>query len=330
MRIAVVRERLPGELRVACVPETASPLIALGHQVLVEPGAGLGALITDDEYTAAGAEITEQPWTAAELVLSVQPLDDDRRRELAGRHRHAVLPAGDADAGRISSPVATGPDVLRDGLRAADLPGPVDGRAELAVDWSAAIAAPIVAAGRLRQFFPLSMTAAGTVKPAQVVVLGAGVAGLQAIATAKRLGAVVKGYDVRAAAAEEIASMGAVPIDLQLPHAGRRGRLRPGDVRRAGRPATRATAPLRGRRRRPDHHRRGPRSPGADAGHPGHGGGDAARLGGGRSGRRHRRQRRGRRARRGRPDRWGPGLGRLQRRRPRCPDRPAGCTPRTW
>ena len=75
----------------------------------------------------------------------------------------------------------------------------------------------IVAAGRLRQFFPLSMTAAGTVKPAQVVVLGAGVAGLQAIATCRRLGAVVKGYDVRAAAAEEIRSMGAQAIDLDLP-----------------------------------------------------------------------------------------------------------------
>jgi NAD(P) transhydrogenase subunit alpha len=77
--------------------------------------------------------------------------------------------------------------------------------------------AAIVAAGRLRQFFPLSMTAAGTVRPAEVVVLGAGVAGLQAIATCRRLGAIVKGYDVRAAAAEEIASMGATPIDLGLP-----------------------------------------------------------------------------------------------------------------
>ena len=74
-----------------------------------------------------------------------------------------------------------------------------------------------MAAGRLRQFFPLNMTAAGTVPPAQVLVLGAGVAGLQAIATCKRLGAVVKGYDVRAAAAEEIRSMGAVAVDLELP-----------------------------------------------------------------------------------------------------------------
>ena len=77
--------------------------------------------------------------------------------------------------------------------------------------------AAIVAAGRLRQFFPLSMTAAGTVPPAQIVVLGAGVAGLQAIATCRRLGAVVKGYDVRAAAAEEIRSMGAQAIELDLP-----------------------------------------------------------------------------------------------------------------
>ena len=97
----------------------------------------------------------------------------------------------------------------------------------------------IVAAGRLRQFFPLSMTAAGTIPPAQVVVLGAGVAGLQAIATCRRLGAVVKGYDVRAAAAEEIRSMGALAIELALPTAGGRRRLRPGDDRGTGRSAAR-------------------------------------------------------------------------------------------
>ena len=93
----------------------------------------------------------------------------------------------------------------------ADLAGTVDGRAQLA-GHGRRISGAIVAAGRLRQFFPLSMTAAGTVPPAQVLVLGAGVAGLQAIATCKRLGAVVKGYDVRAAAAEEIRSMGASPL----------------------------------------------------------------------------------------------------------------------
>ena len=95
----------------------------------------------------------------------------------------------------------------------------------------------IVAAGMLRRFFPLNMTAAGTVQPAQVVVLGAGVAGLQAIATAKRLGAVVQAYDVRAAAAEEIASMGAKPIDLELETLEGSGRLRPRDDRGPGRPA---------------------------------------------------------------------------------------------
>ena len=94
--------------------------------------------------------------------------------------------------------------------------------------------AAIVAAGRLRQFFPLSMTAAGTVPPAQVVVLGAGVAGLQAIATCRRLGAVVKGYDVRAAAAEEIRSMGAQADRARPAHAGGGRRVRPGDDRGAG------------------------------------------------------------------------------------------------
>ena len=118
----------------------------------------------------------------------------------------------------------------------------------------------IVAAGRLRQFFPLSMTAAGTVPPAQVVVLGAGVAGLQAIATCRRLGAVVKGYDVRAAAAEEIRSMGAQAIELALPTLeGAGGYAREMTEERAAAAAGAAGA-LHRRRRRVDHHRRGARA----------------------------------------------------------------------
>ena len=109
----------------------------------------------------------------------------------------------------------------------------------------------IVAAGMLRRFFPLNMTAAGTVQPAEVVVLGAGVAGLQAIATAKRLGAVVRAYDVRAAAAEEIRSMGAKAIELELETLEGSGRLRAGDDRGprrpAARPARRRTSPPRTR-----------------------------------------------------------------------------------
>ncbi len=125
----------------------------------------------------------------------------------------------------------------------------------------------IVAAGMLRRFFPLNMTAAGTVQPAEVVVLGAGVAGLQAIATAKRLGAVVRAYDVRAAAAEEIRSMGAKSIDLDLETLeGAGGYAREMTEDRAARQRDLLDAVHR-RRRRADHHRRRAGSSGADAGH---------------------------------------------------------------
>ena len=144
----------------------------------------------------------------------------------------------------------------------------------------------IVAAGRLRQFFPLSMTAAGTVKPAQVVVLGAGVAGLQAIATCRRLGAVVKGYDVRAAAAEEIRSMGAQAIDLALPTLeGAGGYAREMTEERAQKqrelltPYIAAADALITTAAVPGRH-------GAGAGHRRDGAADEARLGGRRSGRR--------------------------------------------
>ena len=171
----------------------------------------------------------------------------------------------------------------------------------------------IVAAGMLRRFFPLNMTAAGTVPPAQVVVLGAGVAGLQAIATAKRLGAVVKAYDVRAAAAEEIRSMGAQAIDLELDTLdGAGGYAREMTEERAALQMERLSA-VRRRRGRADHHRRRAGSAGAAAGHQRDGRADEPRLRGRRPGRRDRRQRRGRGRRRGGPDRQRPGLGRRQR-----------------
>ena len=123
----------------------------------------------------------------------------------------------------------------------------------------------------LRRFFPLNMTAAGTVQPAEVVVLGAGVAGLQAIATAKRLGAVVQAYDVRAAAAEEIRSMGAKSIDLELDTLeGAGGYAREMTEDRAA-AADGAAGAVHRRRGRADHHRRRPRPAGAAAGHLGDG-----------------------------------------------------------
>jgi NAD(P) transhydrogenase subunit alpha len=215
VRIAVVRETRSGEARVAVVPSLVGKLTALGYEVAVEPGAGAPAECADDDYREAGAAVDAGALDGAALVVSVQPLD-------AGRM--AALPAGTATVSFL--PVASSPEVVtaaRDaGVTAFAMELiPRISRAQSmdALSSQALVAgyrAMVLAAERLRRFFPLNMTAAGTVPPAEVVVLGAGVAGLQAIATAKRLGAVVKAYDVRAAAAEEIASMGAKPIDLAL------------------------------------------------------------------------------------------------------------------
>jgi NAD(P) transhydrogenase subunit alpha len=215
VRIAVARETRDGEARVALVPELVGKLTALGHEVVVEPGAGAPALLADEEYAAAGAVLDEAAVDGADVLVSVQPPGTDAVRRL---RRGAVTVS--------FLPTLQEPEVvtaLRDGgitALAMELVPRISRAQSMDALSSQALVAgyrcAIVAAGMLRRFFPLNMTAAGTVPPAQVVVLGAGVAGLQAIATAKRLGAVVKAYDVRAAAAEEIRSMGAQAIDLEL------------------------------------------------------------------------------------------------------------------
>ena len=215
MKIAVARETRPGEARVAMVPDLAGKLTGIGWSVAVEPGAGIGAQYSDDDYAAAGAEVSEAALAGAELIVSVNPLDSATLRQLApGTSTLSFLPTNQVpelvadlrDCGVTSYSMEFVPRISRaqsmDALSSQAL--------------VAGYRCAIVAAGLLRRFFPLNMTAAGTVQPADVVVLGAGVAGLQAIATAKRLGAVVRAYDVRAAAAEEIRSMGAKSIDLDL------------------------------------------------------------------------------------------------------------------
>jgi NAD(P) transhydrogenase subunit alpha len=214
--VAIARETQQGEARVALVPEVVRGLVTSGVEVAMQPGAGLGAMITDEAYQQAGALVEEAALSEADLVLSVQPLDPVVS---------AGLKSGAATLSFFPAPSRLDDVVARAGRRITTFAMeyvPRISRAQSmdALSSQALVAGyrgAIVAAGRLRQFFPLSMTAAGTIPPAQVVVLGAGVAGLQAIATCRRLGAVVKGYDVRAAAAEEIRSMGAVAIDLELP-----------------------------------------------------------------------------------------------------------------
>ncbi|WP_082534017.1 NAD(P) transhydrogenase subunit alpha [Marmoricola sp. Leaf446] len=215
MRIAVVRETRPGETRVALVPDLVPKLTALGHEVGVEPGAGEPAGFADELYAEAGAGLVDQPLPGADVVVSVNPLDRDRLRQL----REGTITVS-------FLPVSTSLDLVADlrDLRVTALAMELVPRISRAQSMDALSSqalvsgyrCAIVAAGLLRRFFPLNMTAAGTVQPAQVVVLGAGVAGLQAIATSKRLGAVVQAYDVRAAAAEEIRSVGAKAIDLRL------------------------------------------------------------------------------------------------------------------
>jgi proton-translocating NAD(P)+ transhydrogenase subunit alpha len=215
VKIAVARDTREGETRVALVPELVGKLTGLGYRVAVQPAAGEGALHSDQEYADAGAEVSEDALLDAALVVSVNPLDPVTVRGLApGTATMSFLPVNQSldlvadlrDGGITSFAMELVPRISRaqsmDALSSQAL--------------VAGYRCAIVAAGLLRSFFPLNMTAAGTVPPAQVVVLGAGVAGLQAIATAKRLGAVVKAYDVRAAAAEEIRSMGAVAIELEL------------------------------------------------------------------------------------------------------------------
>jgi NAD(P) transhydrogenase subunit alpha len=218
VRIVVPQEVAEGERRVAVVPDTVARLVNAGCTVAVQAGAGLGAYVSDDELAARGAEIgtnREVLLGSGDVVLSVQP-----------------LPASDAAALRPGTATLSflQPWVHGDVIRALaqrsvtafslDLVPRISRAQSMdALSSQALVAgyrAVIVAAEAAPRMFPLFMTAAGTVPPAKVLVLGAGVAGLQAIATARRLGAVVSAYDVRAAAADEVRSLGATFLDLGL------------------------------------------------------------------------------------------------------------------
>ena len=214
VKIAVVREPR-SEPRVALVPEAVAKLVKAGHVVLVESGAGDRADFDDAEYTEAGARVGVSGLGTADVVVSVNPLESNRVGLLrTGAATISFLPTGQSldivAAMRHANITSFSLELVPRISRAQSM----DALSSQAL--VAGYRGAIVAAGLMRRFFPQNMTAAGTVQPAQVVVLGAGVAGLQAIATSKRLGAVVKAYDVRAAAAEEIRSMGAKAIELEL------------------------------------------------------------------------------------------------------------------
>ena len=216
MLIAVPRETKPGEKRVALVPDIISKLTKAGLSVVIESNAGLASEYADEQFKAAGAQIkTGDVLAGSDVVLSVQPLTPSQM---------ALLKKGAITISFLSPTTAT------DSINAAIAAGVTAISLEMVPRISraqsmdaltsqalcAGYKASLVAAELSPKFFPLLMTAAGTVTPAQVLVLGAGVAGLQAIATARRLGAVVSAYDVRPASADEVRSMGATFIQLEL------------------------------------------------------------------------------------------------------------------
>ncbi|GAA4386244.1 Re/Si-specific NAD(P)(+) transhydrogenase subunit alpha [Tsukamurella soli] len=223
MNVGVVRETTEGERRVALVPKVVSALETKGVEVVVESGAGLGALIPDALYVEAGATLGD-PWRADVVVKVAPPTDAEIARLRAGqtligflnpRNQENQIPALKA-AGVQAFAVEAIPRISRaQAMDALSSQANVSGYKSV-----------LLAAEKATRFFPMLTTAAGTVKPATVLVLGVGVAGLQALATAKRLGGRTTGYDVRPEVAEQVRSVGGQWLDLGIDAAGEGGYAR--------------------------------------------------------------------------------------------------------
>ena len=216
LRIAVLRERAPGESRVALTPETAKKFVALGAVVAVEEGAGLGAALTDGAFAEAGAEVGSAAAVVkdADIVLGVQAPDT---AALAGASPGAWV-AATFDPFRESARVAAYAEAGYEALSMEFMPRITRAQSMDVLSSQSNLAgykAVLTAANVYGRAFPMMMTAAGTVQAAKVFVMGVGVAGLQAIATAKRLGAQVSATDVRSATKEQIQSLGAKPIFVE-------------------------------------------------------------------------------------------------------------------
>ena len=213
MLIGVPAETTAGETRVAVTPETAKKLKAQGHTLRIQSGAGVAASVTDDAYTAVGAEITDEAGAyACELVLKVRTPSDAEA---------ALIKPGTTVVGMLNPFDAAGLQRLATagitGFALEAAPRTTRAQSMDVLSSQANIAgykAVMIAADKYQRFFPMLMTAAGTVKAARVVILGVGVAGLQAIATAKRLGAVIEASDVRPSVKEQVESLGAKFIDV--------------------------------------------------------------------------------------------------------------------
>ena len=216
MRVAVPKETRPGEKRVALVPDIISKLTKAGLEVIIESNAGVEAQFSDAQFSAAGATVKSgNVISDADVILSVQPLtplqiSSLKKGAITISFLSPTTATDSIDAAVTAGVTAISLELVPRISRAQSM----DALTSQAL--CAGYKAALVGAELSPRFFPLLMTAAGTVTPAKVVVLGAGVAGLQAIATAKRLGAVVSAYDVRPASAEEVRSMGAKFISLDL------------------------------------------------------------------------------------------------------------------
>lgn len=216
MLVAVPKEIRDGEKRVALVPDIINKLTRLGLEVVIESGAGVNAQASDDAYRAAGALVKQgNVLTDADVVLSVTALTPAqiatlKKGAITISFLSIVNQRESVDAAAAAGVTAFSLELVPRISRAQSM----DALTSQAL--CAGYRASLVGAELSPRFFPMLMTAAGTVTPAQVLVLGAGVAGLQAIATARRLGAVVSAYDVRPSSADEVKSMGATFIELEL------------------------------------------------------------------------------------------------------------------
>jgi H+-translocating NAD(P) transhydrogenase subunit alpha len=223
MRLGVPKETVPGERRVALVPEVVKKLTAKGLEIVVEPGAGAQALIPDALYADAGASLGD-PWSADVVVKVAPPTPEEVDRLGEGSILVGFL-APLSDAAGIAR--------LRDKRTTAfameAIPRISRAQAMDALSSQSNVSgykAALLGAQHSTRFYPMLMTAAGTIKPARVLVLGIGVAGLQALATARRLGAQTTGYDVRPETAEQVESLGSQWLDLGIEAAGEGGYAR--------------------------------------------------------------------------------------------------------
>jgi proton-translocating NAD(P)+ transhydrogenase subunit alpha len=217
MRVAVPKETAPGERRVALVPETVSKLRAAGFEVRVERGAGAAAGFTDEDYAGAGAELAEAGslLAGADAVVGLSRPSDDA----IGSLTEGTVVIGFLEPLTDQEGIARLRERGTVAFAMESIPRISRAQSMDALSSQATVAgykAVLIAADRVPRLFPMLMTAAGTIAPVRALVIGAGVAGLQAIATARRLGAVVSAFDVRPAVAEQVESLGAAFLDLGI------------------------------------------------------------------------------------------------------------------